>query len=142
MKKNSKISVALHAVLHMSLRGQKMTSEELAECLETNPVVVRRILGELKKAQIVDSEKGHGGGWVLVKNIKSLSFYDIFKSLNETLIPDSIDLKDDNCLVMRTISNVMDEFLEEAQILLNKKLQKIKFSHLQESVVEHVRTDE
>lgn len=126
MKKNSKVSVALHCVLHLSLAGKPVTSEELGRCQNTNPVLIRRILGDLKKAGIVDSEKGHGGGWIVLKDPKSISFQDIFNALEESLLPRPMELEqDEKCLIMKSLSGTMDEFLEEADQLLSKKLSKV-----------------
>lgn len=126
MKKNSKTSVALHAIIHLIKSTEPVTSEKLGECLHTNPVVIRRVLGELKKAGIVASEKGHGGGWVVIKKPGDITFYDIFESLNDSLLPPPIALdNDEGCLIMRTIANTMEEFLTEADALLATKLKEI-----------------
>ena len=45
MKKDSRLSSVLHALLHMAERGEPLTSDELAMCMRTNPVVVRRTMG-------------------------------------------------------------------------------------------------
>jgi Rrf2 family protein len=131
MKKNSKISVAIHSVLHLALINKPVTSEYLGGCQNTNPALIRRILGELKKAGIVDSEKGHGGGWTLLKNPKSISFQDIFIALNDSLLPKPMELEEDeSCLVLQAISSTIDEFIEEADSLLAKKLAKISIQSL------------
>ena len=52
MKRDSRLSLVLHALLHMAQRDDSMTSEQLAACLNTNPVVVRRTLGLLRQAGI------------------------------------------------------------------------------------------
>ncbi|CBW26029.1 conserved hypothetical protein [Halobacteriovorax marinus SJ] len=131
MKKNSRTSVAIHSVLHLSMMDRPVTSEELGQCQNTNPVMIRRILGDLKKAEIVDSEKGHGGGWILLKSPKAITFQDIFMALNDSLLPSPIELDEgENCLIMKEICSTMDEFLDEAEILLAKKLSKITIQSL------------
>lgn len=66
MKRSDRLSVALHVLLHMADRGSEpMTSAEMAACVETNPVVIRRTFAGLREAGIVSSDKGHGGGWRL-----------------------------------------------------------------------------
>jgi len=131
MKKNSKISVAIHSVLHLALAGKSVTSEELGACQSTNPVLIRRILGKLKSAGIVDSEKGHGGGWTLQKAPKAISLQNIFSALEDNLLPAPMKLEEDEkCLVLRAISSTMDEFLVEADKLLAKKLSKISIQSL------------
>lgn len=44
MKRDSRLSSVLHALLHMAEQEEPMTSDALARCLGTNPVVVRRTM--------------------------------------------------------------------------------------------------
>lgn len=126
MKKNSRTSVALHALAHLVKRQAPVTSEDLGKCLQTNPVVIRRVLGELKKAGIVDSEKGHGGGWIVIKHSKQISFSEVFNALDEKLVPEAPKLdKDEQCLIMRTLALIMSDFLSDAEALLDNRLKKI-----------------
>ena len=54
MKRNSKLSASLHALVHMAQTpGRAMTSEEIAAWLHTNPVVVRRMVAGLRDAGIL-----------------------------------------------------------------------------------------
>lgn len=127
MKKNSRAYVALHSLMCLIHSEKALTSEELGRCQNTNPVIIRKVLGELKKANIVSSEKGHGGGWVILKKPKDISFQDIFDALGESLLPPAILLdKEEHCLVMKSIAGAMDDFLIEAKVILSKKLRKIR----------------
>ena len=68
MKRSSRLSLALHALVHLHKQpDEAITSTTLAQCLMTNPVVVRRVLGELREAGLVISTKGHDGGWRLLR---------------------------------------------------------------------------
>jgi DNA-binding IscR family transcriptional regulator len=64
MTRDSRLSVALHVLLHMKQMERAATSEELGSMMEVNPVVIRRTLGGLREAGIVVAEKGHGGRYV------------------------------------------------------------------------------
>jgi Rrf2 family protein len=131
MKKSSRISVALHAILHLSIVKLPVTSEHLGQCQNTNAVQIRRILGDLKKAGILDSEKGHGGGWVLLKKPSDITFQMVFEALGESLLPSPINLsKNESCLIMHSLCSAMDDFIEDADILMAKKLSKISIQSL------------
>ena len=58
---DTKLSSILHLLLHMAQSERPFTSEELAGFLETNPVVVRRMLAGLRDLGYVSAGKGHGG---------------------------------------------------------------------------------
>ena len=61
MKRDSRRSAVLHALLHMAEQERPMTFEALGLCLGTNPVVVRRTMGLLGEAGLVASDRGPAG---------------------------------------------------------------------------------
>ena len=65
MKRDSRLSGVLHCLLHMAELGRPATSEWLAQAMQTNPVVIRRLMAGLRDAGFVASAKGHGGGWLV-----------------------------------------------------------------------------
>lgn len=87
MKRNSRLSLALHTLSHMAVDQNKIrTSADIAEHAGTNPVVVRRVLGPLREAGLLTSEKGHAGGWKLARSPKNITFADVYTALNERLV--------------------------------------------------------
>jgi len=61
MKQDSRLSGILHVLLHMAEQDLPVTSEMLSKAMQTNPVVIRRIMAGLREQGYVHSEKGHGG---------------------------------------------------------------------------------
>ncbi len=77
MSANSRLTVAVHALTWLALahrRGrERLTSDEVAASINTNPVVVRRSLGDLRNAGLVDVSHGAGAGWRLAKTPRAIS---------------------------------------------------------------------
>ena len=67
MRNDSRLSRMLHVLIHMDKHQHASTSDMIAKMLNTNPVVVRRTMAGLREQGYVRSEKGHGGGWTLVR---------------------------------------------------------------------------
>lgn len=87
MKRNSKLSLALHVLGHMAQTpDQPRTSEDLARLHDTNPVVVRRVLGPLRAAGILLAEKGHHGGWRLARPAAAITLETIYAALDEPFL--------------------------------------------------------
>ena len=65
MKRDSRFSGLLHVLLHMADQSGPVTSEVLAKAIDTNPVVIRRIMAGLRDQGYVRSERGMaaGGRW-------------------------------------------------------------------------------
>lgn len=126
MNRDSRLSVALHVLLHMSETGSAVTSEALGSMMDTNPVVIRRTLGGLRDAGIVAAEKGHGGGWSLARDLGSVSLADVYEAIGfSTLF--GIGPRDPNptCPIESAVNRTLGGALEEAEALLMKRLRSV-----------------
>ncbi len=124
MKRNSRLSLALHTLSHMAGQPDRMqTSKDIAEHAGTNPVVVRRVLGKLREAGLLISEKGHAGGWQLAKPASSITLADIYLALNERLVSASSDnVEPSLCSVETGLQARIGEVLEEIEDSLVMRL--------------------
>ncbi|WP_341367833.1 Rrf2 family transcriptional regulator [Yoonia sp. BS5-3] len=114
MKRNSRLSLALHTLGHMAGNpGELRTSSDIADHAGTNPVVVRRVLGKLRNAGLLISEKGHAGGWRLARSPKDITLADVYLALDEQLVAGRADEDVPTCAVEhrlhRRVKSVMDE---------------------------------
>ncbi len=76
------MSVGIHIMTIFALKpGEPLTSEFIARSVNTNPVVIRRLLGSLRDARIVDSRTGVGGGWSLRIDPEQITLLDILKAV-------------------------------------------------------------
>lgn len=79
---SSKLSVAVHILTMLALKGEcVVTSDLIAESVNTNPVVIRRLMGLLRCAGLVDSKAGAGGGWVLRADPAAITLRDILHAV-------------------------------------------------------------
>ena len=83
MQISSRFTLAVHILTCIKTFGDsnKITSEFLAASTNVNPVIVRKILGQLKKAGIVEVARGSGGA-VLAKPEGEITFLDIYKAVD------------------------------------------------------------
>lgn len=131
MKRDSRLSIVLHGLLHMKDRDRPMTSAELARCMDTNPVVVRRIFAGLRKAGFVVSEKGHGGGWALARDLGAISLREVHEAIGE---PDFFALgphaEMPGCLIEREVNARLEGAFAEARRLLVARLSAITLADI------------
>jgi len=82
MAANSQFSMAVH-VLTMLARseGQNVKSEYLAGSVNTNAVVVRRLLSQLGNANLVTCQTGSAGGARLAQNPAEIRLADIYHAV-------------------------------------------------------------
>src|SRR6218665_3693195 len=116
MKSSSQLSDVLHVLLHMAESPQPATSEALAAAMQTNPVVLRRLMGGLREAGFVSSAKGHGGGWVLTCPLDRITLRDVHAALGAPSLV-SLGFREDRpeCLVARAVNDALGAALQEAE---------------------------
>lgn len=131
MKLDSRLSSILHLLLHMAQSGAPMTSEALAACLQGSPVVVRRTLAGLRDAGFVSSERGHGGGWVLACNLKTVTLRDVYDAVGAPAVfAMGHRSEKPDCLVEQAVNEALSGALQEAQALLVQRLGRITLDDL------------
>ena len=131
MKRDSRLSSVLHALLHMAERDTPMTSDQLSRCLGTNPVVVRRTMGFLRRAGIVVSDRGQAGGWRIAADLSAISLRDLHVALEEPGVF-AIGHRNETpeCLVEQSVNAALDQTLAEAEALLLRRMGEITLADL------------
>lgn len=123
MKRNSRLSLALHTLGHMAGDPErKLTSANIAEHAGTNPVVVRRVLGKLREAGLLESEKGHAGGWRLARAPSQITLADVYLALDESLVATGGEETIPTCSVEHILQRKVAVVLEDIERSLVERL--------------------
>lgn len=131
MKRDSRLSSVLHALLHMAASREPMTSDQLAACMGTNPVVVRRTMAGLREAGFVISGRGPSGGWTIACDLASVTLRDIHQALGEPAIF-AIGNRNENpqCLVEQSVNSVLSDAFHAAEELLMRHFAEVTLATL------------
>jgi Rrf2 family protein len=82
MTGNSRFAVSLHILAYLAYReGGSVPSAEIASSVDTNPVVIRRLLSALVKARLVNAQKGASGGFSLASTPENISLLDVYRAV-------------------------------------------------------------
>jgi len=96
-----------------------VTSETLAKAMDTNPVVIRRIMAGLRDQGLVRSEKGHGGGWSLACDFERVTLRDIYDALGEPeILAMGNRTEAPGCLVEQAVNAALGKAFDEAEAFL------------------------
>ena len=123
MKRNSRLSLALHTLGHMAGDPERIhTSAEIAGHAGTNPVVVRRVLGKLRDAGLLASEKGHAGGWRLARSPHQITLADVYVALEESLIATGSEEEESDCAIEHVLRREVSLVMQDIERSLIERL--------------------
>jgi DNA-binding IscR family transcriptional regulator len=131
MRRDSRLSGVLHVLLHMAEKRGPMTSELLAKAMDTNPVVIRRIMAGLRDHGYIRSEKGHGGGWTLACDLSQVTLRDIYSALGcPSLLAIGNRTEAPGCLVEQAVNAALNLAFQDAEALLLSRLGEVTLAAL------------
>ena len=140
MQISSRFTIALHifAAMDVFKDEYKLTSEFLSGSIGTNPVIVRNILSELKRAGLVKVVRGTGGA-ELAKAPEDITFYDIYTAVEAVEDGKLFRFhKDPNpqCPVGRNIHNLLDGMLDDIQDAMETEMKRYTVADLEYGIEE------
>lgn len=131
MKRDSRLSGVLHCLLHMAELGRPATSEWLAQAMQTNPVVIRRLMAGLRDAGFVASAKGHGGGWLVSCSLEHITLRDIHEALGAPeLLAVGHREESPGCLVEQAVNAALEQAYRDAEAVLLARLGSVNLAAL------------
>lgn len=140
MSANSRFAVATHVLTSLALAAEAspealVTSEYLAKSVNTSPVVVRRILGLLRKAGLVLAHTGRGGGATLARPATRITLLDIHRAVDEPMLfAMNPNRPNPACEVSCRMKDVLGPVFDDAERAVEARLSKVRLSELRDAV--------
>jgi Rrf2 family protein len=150
MAANSRFALATHIMTSLAahagannMRGspqeESLSSSYLGSSANTNPVVIRRILGDLQKAGLVQTCPGKSGGASLAKKPQQINLLDIYLAVDDGhLFAFNPNSPNKECPLSCAMKSVLAPVFQSAEGALHKDLKKIKLSELVEQLVKSI----
>ena len=131
MNRDTRLSDVLHVLLHMDRMDEPLTSEVLARSVGTNPAVFRRTMAGLRNAGIVNSDKGHGGGWRLTRPLSQITLLAVYEALGHpSLFAIGNRSRHPTCLVERNVNAVLADTMADATALFHGRFGEITLDNI------------
>ena len=127
MQISSRFTIATHMLIIIALKGKesKVTSDFLASSVGVNPVIIRKTLSQLKKAELISVARGTGGA-AIIKNLEDISLLDVYQAVECLGKTGQLFSFHDNpnpaCPVGANIHGVLDEKLQKIQLAMEQEL--------------------
>lgn len=144
MKISSRFAIAVHILSLLAVNPTSHnTSEWIAGSVNTNPVIIRTVLGKLKKAGLVSVRSGVGGAY-LTKELKDITLFDIYQAVEVVPEENLFHLHEQpnpQCPVGANIQGVLQLVLLQAQSALEEVLAKVTMEQLAADLIEKISSD-
>jgi len=122
---NGRFAISIH-ILSLLKEEEGVSSEYIASSININPVLVRKELSRLSKANLIITKEGKNGGSYLACSPKKITLADVYKATYEKpLFNHSKNKPNPKCPTGNKIGAIMEEVNELAEAALLKKLQSI-----------------
>ena len=137
MQISSRFTMAIHMFACIyTFPDQKMTSSFMAGSIGTNPVIIRKLLQQLKAAGLIEVSRGTGCVKI-TRPLDKITFLDIYKAVecapNEELFHFH-ENPNQNCPVGKNIHRVLDSKLLQVQKAMEEKLAEITLADVKNDV--------
>ncbi len=128
---SSRFSIAVHILSYVSCMPEQCTGDDIADSVNCNPVIVRKIMGMLKKAGLVEVRAGIGGAH-LTKSPEEITLLDVYRA---------VDVTEDNqlfgfhnpvpaCPVGHAVNTELSMHLKAAQDAMEQRLNQVTIQHI------------
>jgi Rrf2 family protein len=118
--------MAVHVLAVLAYKeGDRVTSAALAGSINTNPVIVRRLLSSLQIAKLVDTCKGAGAGSRLSRSPRRINLAEVYRSVEDSESFATPSRKPNaDCPVGHCILEALEKIFGSAQKAMERDLEK------------------
>ncbi|WP_024345887.1 Rrf2 family transcriptional regulator [Lacrimispora indolis] len=129
MQISSRFTLAIHifACIETFEKDYKITSDFLASSTNVNPVIIRKLLSQLKTAGLLKIARGTGGA-TIAKPLKEITFLDIYHAVECIGYRELFHFHENpnpDCPIGGNIHHILDDKLQAVQNAMEKELESI-----------------
>lgn len=134
----SRFTIAVHMLLCMDVFREKykVTSDFMAFSIGVNPVIVRKLLLQLKDAGLAEVKRGTGGA-AAAKPLEEITFFDIYRAVDcigENALFHFHENPNPDCPVGRNIHRILDNRLFQVQEVMEQELKSVTLAMVKEEL--------
>ena len=136
MRTSCRFAMAVHVLAVLAYKeGDRVTSSLLAGSVNTNPVIIRRLLLALQRAKLVETCKGAGAGSRLSRSPRRIDLAQVYRAVEDPE-PFASPPRRPNaaCPVGKCIRESLDRVFASAQRALERDLEKTTLADVMDTV--------
>ena len=137
MRTSCRFAMAVHVLSFLAYKeGDRVTSQCLSGSVNTNPVIIRRLLLDLQRAKLVETSKGAGAGSRLSRSPRRINLAEIYRAV-EACEPFASPSRKPNsdCPVGHIMRETLEKIFASAERALEKDLEKTSLADVINAVM-------
>lgn len=143
MQISSRFTIAIHMLACMDVFKEeyKITSDFLASSINVNPVIIRKLLSQLKDAGLIEVKRGPGGA-TIAKPLEEITFLDVYRAVDcveENTLFHFHENPNLSCPVGKNIHNILDDKLLRVQNAMERELQSITLAEMKSDLENYLK---
>lgn len=143
MQISSRFTIAVHVLICIETfkNDYKVTSDFLASSVNVNPVVIRRLLLQLKRAGLITVKRG-SGGTDIEKNLGEITLLDVYNAVEcveEGQLFHFHENPNQLCPVGKNIHAILDKRLEEIQKAMEREMSSISMQDIMDDAEKMIK---
>lgn len=142
MQISSRFTLAVHlfACIDTFQEDYKITSDFVANSTNVNPVIIRKLLQQLKAAGLLQVARGTGG-MTVTRPLEKITFLDIYRAVECVEDGELFHFHENpnqNCPVGRNIHHILDDKLRRVQEAMEQELAKITLADVKRDTEKYI----
>ena len=139
MSISSRFSVGIHILTLIEINKDGVSSSEyIARSVNTNPAMIRKIMGMLKKAGLINVQPGIAGA-ELARDLPDITLLDVYKAVNVVKDNELFSIHENpnpDCTVGKNIQKTIEPLFFSAQHAMEKVLENVTIEDVVKDVME------
>ncbi|MBS1808459.1 MAG: Rrf2 family transcriptional regulator [Acidobacteria bacterium] len=138
---NSRFTIAVHILTVLAHKhDEPLKSDVVANSINTNPVVVRRLWSALAKAGLIVSRTGATGGGKLAREASMITLLDVYNAVEARCVfAMHANPPNKRCLIGKNIQLVLEDIFAEAQREMEKVLARKTIADVAAAIMKNCR---
>ena len=145
MQISSRFTLAIHifACVDIFKNDYKVTSDFISKSTNVNPVIIRKILLQLRNAGLIEVARGTGGT-TITRPLSEITFLDIYRAVEcveDNTLFHFHENPNEKCPVGRNIHNVLDDKLQRVHAAMERELRSITLEDVKKDLEHYLAGD-
>ena len=140
MKYPTRLSDAVHILALIALHPEaNLTSEKIAESVQTNPAYVRQLMSALRRGGIISSTRGHAKP-MLAKDAEEITLRDVYRAIEGEKPLLHLDTHTNpECGVGVNIQLALQEYYDRIQAAAEAEMERITLQDVLDGYHERIK---